>query len=90
MLWLGLNASSPVLLQLLARINAAVEEALPEITAASTEFTAHVSLFKKADDLPAYKAFESLLWQVKDFVLVESSSQQSEVKYQVLHRWPLC
>ena len=55
----------------------------------SGKFIPHVSLFRKANRKIQLESFDSITWQVKKFVLVESKTYSEGVEYTVLKEWLL-
>ncbi len=52
-------------------------------------YNPHVSMIRKLQRLPDNSDAESIDWQVKDFVLIESVSVKEGVRYDILDRYPL-
>lgn len=55
----------------------------------SRPFAAHATLLRNADCSRAVPDFEPFGWEVKQFVLVESSLTAAGARYTIVGRWPL-
>lgn len=49
----------------------------------------HVTLARGVGQAPASMAVDPLVWQVRDFVLLESMQGEQGVRYRQLQQWPL-
>ena len=49
----------------------------------------HVTLFRKAIQLPQKESIDNISWKVESFILVESKTYAEGVQYRVLQQWPL-
>ncbi len=85
-MWLGCRETPEPLAQLAEELNRAGEACglQPE----NRPYHPHLTLLRKAKRAPQSPAPE-LLWQVNEFVLVESVSVPKGVEYRVVRRWPL-
>jgi len=86
-LWLGSTDHPEALNALHKTTGQAVKKCLPGYQ--QKKLVPHVTLFRKAMQLPQKESIETIRWQVDSFVLVESKTYQQGVQYRVLQRWLL-
>lgn len=85
--WAGSGAVSPLLVRLVQALGAAV--ASLGIKVEARPYVPHVTLVRNAEKPPAMRAFPSLAWLAREFVLVESVPAGAGVRYEVRRSWPL-
>jgi 2'-5' RNA ligase len=84
-LWLAPTAPPNALMELEARLSAALVER--GFRAEDRVYRPHVTLARRAR--PVVAAVEPVVFQVADLALVESFPEGRNVHYEVLERWPL-
>lgn len=87
-LWQGLAAPGPPLMQLQKAVTEVVQKLLPTISGGEN-FIPHVSLFKSDIDISEAEAGGAMTWPIQSFALIESKSTDSGVEYQLLERFDL-
>lgn len=85
-LWLGCTDYSDVLNLLHKTTGQVVKKCLAGYQ--QKKLVPHVTLFRKAMQLPQKENIETLHWQVDSFVLVESKTYAEGAQYRVLQEWP--
>ncbi len=85
-LWAGVSETPQPLSQLVMMLQHAAQGA--EIKC-DMRFHPHVTLLRKAREPLQFSTFEPVIWQVNDFVLIESRLEPDHVRYEILRRWPL-
>ena len=85
--WVGTGHIPPALLQLVDRLQAALEPC--GIARATRPYVPHVTLSRKEKNPRVKAGLTPVHWQARDFVLAESVSTPQGVHYAVLQRWPL-
>jgi 2'-5' RNA ligase len=86
-LWLGNTEQSEPLNALHKATGQAVRKCLAGYQ--QKKHVSHVTLFRKAGQLPQKEHIEPISWHANSFVLVESKTYQEGVQYRVLQQWPL-
>lgn len=86
-LWLGCTEFPDALNALHKATGQAVKKCLPAYQ--QKKLVPHVTLFRKAMQLPQKEIIKTIRWQVDSFVLVESKTYQQGVQYRVLQQWSL-
>ncbi|HKK05774.1 MAG TPA: RNA 2',3'-cyclic phosphodiesterase [Gammaproteobacteria bacterium] len=86
-IWAGASVIPPALSALVQELTRALLPCgyRPE----SRPFKAHVTLMRKVGHGPQATALDPLVWDVRDFALVESVTLPEGAQYRVLRRWPL-
>lgn len=85
-LWAGVKQTPHPLSQLVELLQQAAKAAEIQY---DMRFHPHVTLLRKAREPLHYREFESITWQVNDFVLIESKLEPDHVRYEILRRWSL-
>ncbi len=85
--WLGTQQCPPALQALAGRLGDAL--ALQGFTLEKRRFHPHVTLLRKAQRHPEASSLPALVWDVQDFVLVESLRDHEGARYRALARWRL-
>jgi len=86
-LWLGCTDHPETLNALHKTTGQAVKKCLPGYQ--QKKLVPHVTLFRKAIQLPQKENIETIRWHADSFVLVESKTYTEGVQYRVLQQWPL-
>jgi len=85
--WAGTHVVPPALSDLAAAMRRGLKDLAWPVD--DRPFAAHVTLLRDARRGPAVRAARLPVWQVRDFVLVESTQQPGGVRYTPLRRWSL-
>lgn len=85
--WLGCANSPESLSLLVQQLNQ--ELAICGYTPEYKEFKTHMTLMRKVTHKPKHFLFQSINWQISEFVLVESTLDNIGSQYEVLESWPL-
>lgn len=85
-LWLGCTDYPDALNVLHKTTGQAVKKCLTAYQ--QKKLVPHVTLFRKATQLPQKENIETICWQADSFVLVESKTYAEGVQYRVLQQWP--
>ena len=84
-LWIGPSQPPESLLALQAAVAGASHDIRrPPVGA----YKPHVTLFRKVNHLPEVTGFAPISWHIEQFVLVESMTRRTGVKYRVLQEYP--
>ena len=85
-LWLGLTEPAPLLFELQSSLHARLDAV--GLRLENRPFRPHVTLARRAKHRP-FQAVAPIVWDVREFVLVESLPGPEGVRYQVVERWAL-
>ena len=85
--WLGPAQQSEPLLDLVRSLNSTLTGC--GFTPDTRPFQAHMTLARKVDRPLPVARIDPVNWPVRSFVLAESVSEPTGMRYQVLNRWPL-
>jgi len=85
--WLAPSELPPASLDLVAQLKSAQEACglVPE----SRAYRAHITLARDVRRCPPPMSIASIVWPVRDFVLVQSKPGEGGSRYQALRTWPL-
>lgn len=85
--WLGPEETPPALTQLVNSLWKRLEKC--GFQREPRAYQPHATLARKGGDIERGKVEPALLWEVGDFVLMESLSVREPPRYKVLRRWSL-
>ena len=85
--WLGPSEVTPAISELLEALYKILKK--HGIKPEKRRFKPHVTIARKAKQFSAVDSGYEILWRVKQFALVNSTSTESGVEYRVLKSWPL-
>ena len=86
-IWLGTDTVPPALAELAGALNGIA--AAHGIAVDAHRFTPHLTLVRKANRPPAGFSSAPVIWNIREFVLVQSLTHASGAEYQVVQNWPL-
>jgi len=86
-LWIGCQAAPEALYTLSGILGEQISQCA--YTPETRPYSPHMTVARKFSEAPGTIPFESVLWQVNRFVLVESKSVPGGVRYEVVENYPL-
>ena len=86
-LWIGCQAAPEALYTLHGILGEQISQCA--YTPETRPYSPHMTVARKFSEAPGTMPFESVLWQVNRFVLVESISIPGGVRYEVVESYPL-
>ena len=86
-LWIGCQTAAEALYTLYGILGEQISQCA--YTPETRPYSPHMTVARKFSEVPGTIPFESVLWQVNRFVLVESISVPGGVRYEVVESYPL-
>ena len=85
--WLGCSTIPTALNNLVANLNQQLQPC--DYTPEHARYVPHLTVLRKAKQGLAETRFDSVVWNVRDFVLVASEQTRQGHVYKIIQRWPL-